>query len=233
MGVFVGVDATRTPRGLIAVSLLDGHLHEVRLHRSFDELLASVRDADAVVMDLPIGHDDLDGSRRQGKRLADISVHEYVGPRAADIPLVPPFILLTADSLEDACTLAEGKGWPAPTKRLWVVRDRVLHLQDVIRDHPNVHEGRSEVSFRRLLEQQGGGGHLQHPPHYWSGLHERLVLLHEVGLRPTRSFGGIGRMNPEDVVAATAMAWTAARIAARDAQALPADAPESAPRIWS
>lgn len=212
MSLVVGADCTRTSRGIIAVSVRDGHLHEVRLHPSLDLFLDATKTADAVVVDLPIGHDDPDGTKNSGRRSCDVAARAFVGPREAEVPLVPPFLVFTSDSLEAACDEAEGQGWPQPAKRLWTVRDRLLALQGRVRTHPNLHEGDPEVSFQALHATLRGEGHLRSPPHYWSGLHERLTLLHEVALRPTRSFGGIGRMNPEDVVAATALAWTAGRI---------------------
>jgi predicted RNase H-like nuclease len=227
----MGIDAMRTPRGVITVSVLEDHLHEVRLHPTLDEALGAAADVDMALIDLPIGHDDPEGRMREGRRSADLAAREFVGRRVSEVPWVTPFIVFHAASLEAACKEAESQGWPAPTKAQWSIRDRILRLQRIVQHHPGLHEGHPAVSFQSLHVEACGEGHLAHPSHYWSGLHERLTLLHHAGLRPTRSFGGIGKMDPAHVVDATVLAWSARRLLEGKARIFPEGAAPDAVRI--
>jgi hypothetical protein len=62
---------------------------------------------------------------------------------------------------------------------------------------------------------------LEHAKHTWNGLFEWLDLLRKEGLRPARSLGGVGRASPDDVLDATAVAWSAQRLAGGSGASLP------------
>lgn len=223
----VGVDATlvRGRPAWIAVELDDGGLSGIRLHGSWREVLDRARDAEAVGVDLPVGHDDPDGEARGGRRRADVEARRRLGPRGDAVDLVPPLVLLEEDSLEKARDRADREGWDPLPQRIWDLRDPIGEVNRTARDDDRVFEVHPEVSFQAMRDP-AGGDHLDHPPGSRKGRHERLELLHEAGLRPGRSLGGVGRADPMDVLDASAAAWSADRIARLDrADTLPEDPP--------
>lgn len=223
MTITVGIDGWRPGQvGWIQIRLDDGDLDSAAFHPTFDDLLEATADADVVAVDLPIGHDDPDGGRRRADRRA----RETLGPRREGIPWTPPPEVLQTGSLAQARILAEDRGWPAPTDALWKLRDRIGELDRAARSRERFVEARPEVALHVLKQERGGSGPLEHPPGRGQGRYERLKLLHEAGLRPTRSMGGVGKVGADDVLKATAVAWTAHRVATGEAVTLPEDPPE-------
>lgn len=231
-----GVDGTG-PEGWLVVELEDEHLVAIRQLATLEEVLEAVAEAEAIAVDLAVGHDDPDGSRRHGKRLCDLEARDRFGENRPDLPLVPPPSLLALDDLEQARARAEEKGWVAPSSGLWRLKDRLRAL-DAHAEDPRLSEARTELSFEAMQRGQDREGQLPTPPHAWKGLVARLKLLAEEGLRPARSLGGVGHLSPKDAVGATAAAWTAQRLASGEAVSLLEDPPED-PRtgrpvtIWS
>lgn len=218
----VGVDGLLTPKGWITVILQDDHLQAIRLMPDLDSLLKEQKDADKIGVNLPLGHDDPDGDKREGRRACDLAAQEYLGKHGDLVEGVPPFQLLQGDDLDAAREEATRRGWPMPSQTHWPIRQRILDLNETVGDDARFVEVHSEVSFTSILRQlQGPQATLKRRPRSWPGQYERLALLHVAGLRPMRSFGGIGRANPEDVLAATAAAWSAHRVATGKAQTLP------------
>lgn len=218
-----GLSGTRTPVGWVLVQVEDRSLGAIQLEEDLVSALGAAGDAEVVAVDLPIGHDDPKG----GVRACDERAREFVGPRSASVPKIPPLEVLRADDLEAARALAEERGWPVPDEELFALSDRILTVDDsgddrLVEVHP-------EVSFVAIREAVGEGGYMEHPPGDRRGRHERLELLYEAGLRPARSLGGVGRASPIDVLEATAAAWSAHRVAVAEAGTLP-EAPPKDPR---
>lgn len=232
MTVVVGADGSGAPgpTGWVLVRLGDGQLRFAALVGSFKEVLAEVEEAgaEALAVDIPIGHDDPDGTARGGRRLADRAAKAFLGPRHASVFPVPPLSLFELDDHEAAAARAEQEGWIKPSRQVWNLGPRIREVHAAVRDHAagdRIFEAHPEVSFQALHHQLGGGGALDHGKRDPDGVHERLELLHRAGLRPRRALGGVGRASPDDVLDATVCAWTAARIAAGEAATLPEEPP--------
>ncbi len=231
-----GVDGTN-PEGWLLVELDGLQLESIQQLGTLDAVLEAASQAQVVAVDLAVGHDDPDGTRRDGKRACDAAVRERYGTDRPDLPLVPPPSLLELGSLDEAQAVAEERGWVAPTRGLWRLKDRLLALDEVAGD-PRLFEVRTELSYEAMQDLQGREGTLPTPPNAWKGLVARLKLLAEEGLRPARSVGGVGHLSPKDAAGASAAAWTAHRIAHDEADSLLDEPPED-PRtgrpvtIWS
>lgn len=226
--VVVGVDGARIgeTQGWVAVTLRDGHLRELAFHPTFDAVLAEAGDAAVVGVDMPIGHDDPHGQLRGGRRACDLAAQDWLGPRRASVFLVPPLDLLRLPAHADAVREAGARGVLAPSVQLWNLRARLLDVDARAAKDPRIVEVHPEVAFQRMLRAEGKAeSHLEFRKKTWGGLHERLELLHRAQLRPTRSFGGVGLVSPDDVLDATAVAWSAHRAAHGLAVALPAEPP--------
>ncbi|MHB8586799.1 MAG: DUF429 domain-containing protein [Thermoplasmatota archaeon] len=222
--VVVGVDGRREG-GWVAVRLRDGHLDEIREFDRFENIMAQSADAQAIGVDIPIGHEDPEG-KHGGHRAADQAAKELLGERRSTIFHVPPPIVLEAQDYAAARALATARGWKMPSAQLFLgLRSRIREVAAFAGD-PRVIEVHPEVSFSALRDAYGGEP--LRPKDTWDGLYERLRLLHAAGLRPTRSMGGLGKASPDDVVDATAVAWTALRFMEGKALSLPAQPPVDA-----
>ena len=222
MVTVVGADATRG--GWVAVTLVDGKLRSMALHKSLAELVEASEDAEAIAADIPMGHEDRDARRNGGRRLADEEARALLGPRGGTIFSACPPDLFTLDDHAAAVDEARRRGSIAPSAQLWSLGPRILEAEGLASD-PRLVEAHPELSFQELLRLSGGGPHLEHAKTTWHGLVQRLELLRDVGLRPRRSFGGVGRASPDDVLDATAAAWTADRVARGVARSVPMSAP--------
>ncbi|MBW3583862.1 MAG: DUF429 domain-containing protein [Euryarchaeota archaeon] len=219
MTLCAGADARAG--GWVLVLLKGGHLHAMERHRTFPDLLSRAQDAEVVTVDVPLGHDDPDGVKNKGRRACDISARRFVGPVADRIDLAPPPVLFTYPDRSQAVREATAKGWPTPSERLWSLRERMEEAQAAAQVDDRIVEVHPELSFHALLREETDRDHLVRPQATWDGLVERLGLLHKVGLRPARSFGGLGLVTPQDVLSATVTAWSALRVAERRALSFP------------
>lgn len=223
MSLCVGADARAG--GWVVVLLKDGRLHAMERHRAFADVLARAEDAEVVAVDVPLGHDDPTGRKAEGRRACDVAARAFVGPVADRIGHVPPPVLFTHPDRAQAVREAEAKGWPAPSERLWSLRVRMDEAQAAAKADDRIVEVHPELSFHTLLREHTDRDHLVRPQATWDGLVERLGLLHKVGLRPARSFGGLGLVTPQDVLSATVAAWSALRVADGSARRFPETGP--------
>lgn len=221
----------------MTVTLEARTLRAIQRLDSFQEVLEVAEEAEILAVNLAVGHDDPEGTQRGGRRACDLAARERWGEDRPDLPLVPPPGLLAIEGLEEAQAKAREAGWVEPTGGIWRLRDRLAELDEHANDR-HLHEARTEASFAALHDRHDPNTQLPMPPSSWDGLYARLKLLADQGLRPARSTGGVGMLSPKDAVGATAVAWTAQRLAAGRAQCLPAEPPED-PRtgrpvaIWS
>lgn len=226
MPAVVGVDGARLgpSAGWVAVRLEEGRLAGFAFHAAFAEVLAANADVAVVGVDMPIGHEDPAGARQGGRRRCDAEAQAFVGPRRASVFPVPPLDLFDLPTHAEALRAAAARGVAAPSAQVWNLRDRLREVNALAAKDPRVHEVHPEASFTAMARGHGAAA-LEHPKHTWNGLFERLDLLRHEGLRPARSLGGVGRASPDDVLDATAAAWSARRIAAGQAARLPEPPP--------
>lgn len=213
-----GVDGSDRITGWIAVTLLDGHLHTAQQQPTLRSVLEANPESKVVAVDIPIGHEAAPGD---GRRRCDVEAREFVGAaRARSVFWVPPPAVLRAPDIETSLAVADRSGWMRPSPLIWGLRRRIFEAHEIAKDE-RVIEIHPEVSFTALMRETKRGDTLQHPKTTWDGLVERLELLHAEKLRPTRSFGGLGRASPDDVLDATIAAWSAARHADGRSRSLP------------
>lgn len=225
-----GVDGARAgpTSGWIVVEVADAGLRGMAFYRSFDEVLTAAADAGvaAIAVDIPIGHET---ASSDGRRAADEAARTFLGtPGSRSVFTTPPPEVLAIDEYDRACRLAQDNGWVAPSRQLWGLRDRIRQVEAALAAGSvdvDVREVHPEVSFARMARTRDAEAELTYPKKSWNGLVHRLELLNEVGLRPRRAFGGIGKVGADDVVDATAAAWSGRRIARGLAEPLPAEPP--------
>lgn len=207
----IGVDGTH-PRGWLGVSLDAGRLAACTYRTSLRALLDVEPDATPIAIGLPLGHDDPDGAERSGVRSVDLAAQHLLGANRDFVVPCPPPQLLRLDDRADAARSAHANGWPVPSETHWLHRDRILDLMVRAREDDRLIEVVPEASFA-LLADALDMARPETRPGSKAAAHERLVLLHAAGLRPSRIFGGIGAApGPYVLLDATVAAWTAERV---------------------
>jgi predicted RNase H-like nuclease len=220
----LGVDARR-PEAWIAVQLEDGSLASIRRHDTLEALLAEAGEAATVAVDVPIGHEDREGEAG-GRRACDRAARQALGDHAERVFWTPPLQVFDEEDHEQAVELAEDRGWPAPEKPMFAGRRRLQAVNEAALADDRIVEVHPAVSYRALNEAVGEGGPLETYGRGPRATYERLQLLAEVGMRPARSLGGVGRMSPRDVLEASIAAWSAHRVARGEHGTLPETPPD-------
>lgn len=220
-----GVDARRAD-GFALVRLRDGKLHAIEHHTTLVVLQEATREDAILAFNVALGHDDPEGTEHAGQRACERSLQAMLGPARERVLLTPPQVLLDASGYQAARRIADEHGLIEPPRPLWEARERLAELHGWAARDDRLVETHPELGFTLLNEQLGGQGPLEHGGRSWSAIHERLVLLKQVGLRPTRSLGGVGLSTPKDVLDATIAAWSAHRAATGQAVQVPERAPE-------
>lgn len=221
-----GVDA-RQREGFWTVHLTDGSLDRIEHLESLEAVIDQIKDVDVLAVDIPIGHEDPDGTQGDGRRACERAARDRMGPAADEriLPMPPPAVY-NVDHYHQALALCEENGWPKLAKPIWHGQKRVQALTEASETTDGLVEMHPELSFTVMHELHGGEGPLEHYGRGWAALYERLELLHEAGLRPSRSMGGVGRASPKDVIDATAAAWSALRVARGQAVVFPKRPPK-------
>ena len=222
MTTVVGVDGASG--GWVLVTLHDGAFSAADFHWTFAECLAAHTDAEVFGVDIPIGLPS------EGTRLADLEARGLLGRRAATIFLTPPRPTLDAPTYEAASAICRELSGRGLSRQAYGLFQKIREV-DAVSD-TRVHEVHPEVSFARLA-----GAPLLARKHRWEGAIQRRALLAAAGIVLPDDLGRAGTMaGVDDVLDAAVAAWSAARIAAGTALALPvAPGPAGAPgsTIWS
>ncbi|HEV2993616.1 MAG TPA: DUF429 domain-containing protein [Acidimicrobiia bacterium] len=205
-----GVDACRA--GWVAVVLVDGRFAEAHLAACFAEL---VDDPAAIIgVDIPLGS-------RGYPRAADVAARARLGSRRSSVFDPPPPEVLEAPDLATANQIARAAYDRGVSAQAWNLRAKMRDVAPHWEAAPErIFEVHPEVSFAQL-----GHAWMSHAKHTWAGARERSELLARTGIDVPDDLGAAGAAGVDDVLDAAAVAWTATRIAAREATTLP-DPPE-------
>jgi predicted RNase H-like nuclease len=202
----LGLDACR--KGWVGVALDGGRFDVVRFSPAAEPLLDGF---EVVGVDIPIG------TVASGLRACDADARAFVGVRRNSVFPALPASALHAASYADAavaCRASTGKGL---TQQSWRLAPKTREIAALCHRFP-LYEVHPEVSFRALH-----GEPLPWAKTTWNGLALRRRLLADAGVMIPDLVGAAGGLaGPDDVLDAAVAAWSAARIAAGDAESLPA-----------
>lgn len=204
----VGVDGTR--KGWLAVCLEDGHFLKAATFRRFEEVVGAFLDASQFAVDIPIGLPD------SGPRAADGLARKLVGPQHRSVFDVPRREVVEEWSYERACERLFKLEGRKLSKQSWAIVPKLLEVDQRVGPGDPIVEVHPEVSFRALA-----GRPLRFGKKTWGGISQRRKLLVAAGIRIPDDISVLGHAAPDDVLDATAAAWTAHRVATRVAQSLP------------
>lgn len=170
-----------------------------------------------VGVDIPIGL-PVDGSR-QADRLA----RKLIGARASSVFSTPVRQALLAADYATACTISVRRSGVGISKQAYGMAKRILEVDAWLRTvptggrRPPVYEVHPEVTFAQMAR-----GPLAYAKRSWAGAEQRRMLLAREGLFLAGTLGDAGgRAGVDDVLDAAAVAWSAARVATRDAHPIP------------
>ena len=210
-----GIDVWR--KRWVAVVLRDGRYEDALVEADLDQLLGRLAGMAAIGIDMPFGL-----TSGTDRREADARAREFVGPRGSAVfPTYPREVYEAQnyDAARETCLkLTEG----SISRHAYALGERILELERTVVGQREVREVHPEVSFRSMADQ-----HLSWAKTSWNGLHERTRLLLGQGVKLPTEITEIGNVGAEDVLDATAAAWSANRIANRTAKSFP-DPPQTA-----
>lgn len=210
-----GVDGYRN--GWVAVSLDPSGDVQVSTHPTFSEVLSL--NAHVLAVDIPI---DPTG---RGARPTDAAARAFVRGRAGSVFSTPPRSALQARTFAEACEIARTITGKGISQQAFALGKKILEVNELAELDERVIEMHPEVSFCRLA-----GDALAESKHTPEGLERRRWLLAEAGIVLPGAVRGV----PEaDLLDAAAGAWTAARYAAGEAEALPAEHRDRLGAIWA
>jgi predicted RNase H-like nuclease len=192
---------------------------------TFSELLMQTGECAALGIDIPIGLPNL---LPEGGRSCDRAARDMLKPdRHPSVFSAPPRGVLDARSYDEANELhrANAEAHQGMSRQAFGLLPRIAEVDDLMtpRLQRRVFEVHPELSFMEL----NGGIPLHYPKTSAAGLITRMRLLTEAGLTAglEDAANRLGRTGLDDLLDATAAAWSAARILAGAAKSLP-DHPE-------
>ena len=195
-----GIDGTKG--GWVGIVLEDGRFAGDILLRPIETDFGELGDVAVLGIDVPIGF---------GPRQADAAARAYLTGAAATVFPTPSRKLLKEP-------FGPGLGVSAQSHALG---PRILHVTELARRDPRLHEVHPEVSFRAM----NGGLPLRHRKKTTGGAWERIALLGQHGIE-LNDLQQSASVPLHDVLDAAAAAWSAQRIAVGGARSLP-DPPEA------
>jgi len=209
----LGVDGARG--GWVGVRW-DGERLDCIFATALADLVADAGAVDVVGVDMPI---ELPVA---GTRAAEDEVRRLLGPRRSSLFQSP--CLGALDFADD--DYAGANAWSKATvgrglsKQAWFLVPKIREARALAATSAvPVREVLPELSFAAM----DGGVPLAHAKTTWSGQARRRRLLADVGLELPDDPGPAGRVAPDDLLDAAAVAWTARRIVRRQACRAPAD----------
>lgn len=185
-------------------------------------IAALVADAEAagrlatVGIDMPIGLPDA------GRRTADVLAKQAIGPLRSSVFMTPVRAALRAADHATAVAVNTELAGEGVSQQAFGLRHKLFEVEELLRvTRTRVVEVHPEVSFARMND-----GPLLARKSTWAGAELRRLLLADQGIGLFGDLGPAGRSaGVDDVLDAAAAAWTARRVAAGRAVALP-DPPE-------
>ncbi len=175
-----------------------------------------------VAVDMPIELEET------ATRAAEDQARPLLGPRRSSLFQSPSLGVLgfADDDYARANAWSKAHTGRGLSKQAWFLVPKIREVRAFAATSTvPVLETMPELSFRALR-----GGPVPHPKSTWSGLALRIRLLAEAGIVLPDDPGAAGRVAPDDLVDAAALAWSARRIATGRAECVPPDGGRSA--IW-
>ncbi len=209
MTLIAGADVWK---GRWAVVVLEGGCFQYAFVRpTVTDVLDALAGVEVLALDIPIGlptgHDH---------RGCDAAAKVFVGPRSSSVFHTPPRAVLEAPTYREANRLSKelcGRGISA---QAYALRAKILEVDPIAAADPRLVEVHPEVSFCAMK-----GSALAFSKKCWNGQMERRALLQSRGIELPNRIEDAGMVPADDLLDATAAAWSALRVQRGEAAALP------------
>jgi predicted RNase H-like nuclease len=213
-----GLDGCKT--GWMGVALQDGAFSDARAFLTAEDALRAWADMVVLAIDIPIGLPD---ASTRFRRHADSAARGYLGRAASSVFSTLPREVLAEPDYGLALALNRSLVGGGITKQSHALRTKILEVDHLAAREPRVYEVHPEVSFRAM-----SGGKPMGSKRSWNGLMLRRSCLLSVGIRVPDELPAAEGVGADDVLDAAAAAWSAMRIATKEAKTLPASPPVDA-----
>lgn len=230
MGTYVGVDWAS--RGWLTVAT-DGTEWTASMHPSIHSVWVTYRDADSILVDIPIGLPE------KSRRRCDRAAREYLsGERARSVFWTPCRAAVEADTYDEAKEANLSCRDDSLSSQAWGLIPRIQEVDRLLRDHTEargtIRESHPEVCFKALSSGDSFGSKQAQ-----SGEAARVDCLENIDDSIEGVFGTftdryieeqdpwkrrIGNSNRDDILDAMALALTA-KIGVNGYSTLPDDPP--------
>lgn len=196
--IFVGVDGYRN--GWLAAAVEDG-FWRISTFPSIFQLWREYRDAELILIDIPIGLKD-----SGGERLCDIGARQMLGPRRMSVFRVPCRAAVYAASYMEGCEINRERTGKAFSKQTWNIVPKIKEVDILLRTERSarnkIRETHPEVCFRALA-----GRPMSRYKKTQEGHEERMRVLEHICLSARGILTTHGFM--DDILDALAAAVTA------------------------
>lgn len=207
----------------VAITLEDGQFSDLNIHCSLEETSRLSADYCILGIDIPIGLSETP------PRPADVLAREYIGPRRSSVFDPPPKFCLNEDLNHAEANQESQKRFDRGiSAQSYALMNLIREADRVSKNDQRFYEIHPEVTFTYLK-----GDHLAFSKKTWNGMHERIKLLSNAGIKlPKTLKGDLGKIPPDDLLDAAAVAWSANRIAKGEAASFPDTGNRKREKIW-
>lgn len=168
----VGVDGCRS--GWFCVSLIRSAVWEVGIEANFAQIWSKWHEADAILVDIPIGLRDSGGE----ERLCDREARKALGrPRSSSVFPVPCRAALYASDYDEACRINERYTGRRLSKQSWNISGKIQEVDDLLQSDARARAVIREVHPEVLFWALNRGTSMKHNKGTEAGFRERLRLL--------------------------------------------------------
>jgi predicted RNase H-like nuclease len=214
-GLFVGVDGCKGGWLCFTVDMDAGDTG-FALVPDFARALTKYKCAKVVAVDIPIGLPE------SGARACDIQARQLLGkPRASSIFPAPIRSILGATTYKEACRKSLMVGGKKISQQTFNILPKVQEVDEVLSPGLQswVYEVHPEICFWKL----NGGQAMRFKKRSEAGRRERLSLLSRPFPEIRHHLDQLDKKQaePDDLLDAAAAAWTAVRIARKEATRIP------------
>ena len=149
-------------------------------------------------------------------RPCDLEARRFVGPRSSSVFHTPPRKVLKAPTYQDANRIAKRVSGRGVSAQAYALRAKILEVDPIAAVEDRIVETHPEVCFCAMK-----GSALAYPKKSWNGQMERRTLLRSQGIELPDHLPNADMVPADDLLDATAAAWTALRVFRGEAGVLP------------
>lgn len=209
----------------VAVILVDGVLDEVLVYESLNELSESEVDVKVIGLDMPLG------LTNSPPRKADQLARQVLGPRRSSVFDPPPRFCLASkwSNYQEVNAAAQERCGRGVSAQGFALMNLIREAESTAKSDDRFYEVHPEVSFHLM----NGRKPLDFSKKTWNGQCQRRELLVENEIiLPNSLPGQLGKIPPDDLLDAAAVAWSANRIAKGEGESFPEGGKSKHQKIW-